>query len=307
MLSDGIERVTLHDSRMEMKNFNALSYVICRLSVSGVFALLGLVVIAAVALPGRLYAAPRADLWPRWQQHDPSSRQRIDHGAWDEFLKAYVIAPHPSGIHRVRYRDVAAEGRKKLKGYLQALQAVKISGYVKPEQRAYWINLYNAATVDLILGRFPVASIRDINISPGLFARGPWGAKLLEVEGEKISLDDIEHRILRPIWKDSRIHYALNCASLGCPNLQPAAYTAQRTERLLKQGAREFINHPRGVALANGGIKVSSIYVWFQEDFGGAEGLMAHWQEYADPALAEALERYSGRLAHDYDWRLNAP
>ena len=251
-------------------------------------------------------AAPKAELWPRWQKHDPASSQKIDHGAWDRFLKQNVVAPHSSGINRVRYQAVSPDDQKSLKNYLLALQALAISNYNRNEQKAYWINLYNALTVELIISRFPLASIRDINISPGLFVRGPWGAKLLTIEGEQLSLDDIEHRILRPIWRDNRVHYALNCASLGCPNLQPAAYTSDNGEALLEKGAREFVNHPRGVALQKGKLQVSSIYVWFQEDFGrGAADLMEHWQEYAEPALAGALEKYQGGLAHDYDWRLN--
>jgi hypothetical protein len=253
-----------------------------------------------------LQAAPKAELWARWQKHDAASKQKIDHDAWDRFLKQFVVAPHPSGIHRVRYRGVTAGDYKNLKNYLHSMQALAISDYNRAEQRAYWINVYNALTVDLILSRFPVASIRDINISPGLLQRGPWGAKLLTVEGEKLSLDDIEHRILRPIWKDKRIHYAVNCASLGCPNLQPEAYTAKNTEALLERGAREFINHPRGVSIQKGRLQVSSIYVWFQEDFGGDPAdLMEHWLEYAKPQSAEALQKYSGGLSHDYDWRLN--
>lgn len=251
-------------------------------------------------------AAPKADLWARWQKHDAGNAQKIDHTAWDRFLKQYVVVSHPSGIHRVRYQAVTPEDFKNLRGYLKSIQGVAISNYNRTEQKAYWINLYNALTVDLILSRFPVASIRDINISPGLLVRGPWGAKLFTVESEKISLDDIEHRILRPIWKDNRVHYALNCASLGCPNLQPVAYTGENLEALLERGAKEFINHPRGVAIQKGKLQVSSIYVWFQEDFGGAaEELMEHWQRYADAKLAEALEKYSGGLSHDYDWRLN--
>jgi hypothetical protein len=269
--------------------------------------LIRLFVIFAVMLAhSMVHAAPKAELWARWQKHDPASTQKIDHSAWDRFLKQYVVAPHPSGINRVRYQAVTPEDLKSLKSYLQSTQTVPISSYNRAEQQAYWINLYNAFTVDLILSRFPVASIRDINISPGLLARGPWGAKLLTVEGEKLSLDDIEHRILRPIWKDNRVHYAVNCASLGCPNLQALAYTASNTEALLEKGAREFINHPRGVAIAKGRLQVSSIYIWFQEDFGrDAEDLMEHWQAYADATLAEALEKYNGGLAHDYDWRLN--
>ena len=252
------------------------------------------------------HAAPKADLWPRWQKHDAASKQKIDHSLWNRFLNQYLIAPHPSGINRVRYQAVTPEDRKHLNAYLQTMQALPISTYNRAEQKAYWINLYNAVTIDVILSRFPVASIRDINISPGLLARGPWGAKLITVEGEKLSLDDIEHRILRPIWKDNRVHYAVNCASLGCPNLRPVAYTGENTETLLERAAAEFINHPRGVTIQKDRLQVSSMYVWFQEDFGGdAEGLMEHWQEYAGPALAEALEKYSGGLAHDYDWRLN--
>jgi Protein of unknown function, DUF547 len=254
-----------------------------------------------------LYGAPKSDLWPRWQKHDPASTQKIDHSLWDKFLKRHLVAPHPSGINRVRYASVGPEDRKALKDYLKNLQSLPVSSYNRAEQRAYWINLYNAFTIDLVLSRFPVESIRDINISPGLFTRGPWGAKLLIIEGEKLSLDDIEHRILRPIWKDNRVHYAVNCASLGCPNLQPAAYTSENTEALLENGAREYVNHPRGVNFKNGKLQVSSIYVWFQEDFGGsAEGLMEHWARYANPMLAASLQNYSGGLEHDYDWRLNA-
>jgi hypothetical protein len=250
-------------------------------------------------------AAPKAELWALWQKHNAASAVKIDHGAWDRFLNKHVIVA-PTGINLVRYQSAGPEDQKLLKDYLRALQAIEISSYNRNEQKAYWINLYNAATVDLVLSRLPIASIRNVNISPGLFVRGPWGAKLLTVEGENLSLDDIEHRILRPIWKDSRVHYALNWASVGCPNLQPAAYTSDNIETLLEKGAREFINHPRGVSVQKGKLAVSSIYVWFQEDFGrDADELMEHWQKYASPALSDGLEKYQGALAHDYDWRLN--
>ena len=265
-----------------------------------------LVILAIVLAHGVVHGAPKAELWARWQKHDAANTQKIDHTLWNSFLKHYVVVPHPSGINRVRYQAVTPEDLKNLRAYLHSMQALPISSYSRAEQKAYWINLYNAVTVDVILSRFPVASIRDINISPGLLARGPWGAKLLTVEGEKVSLDDIEHRILRPIWKDNRIHYAVNCASLGCPNLQPVAFTGENIEALLEKAADEFINHARGVAIKKGRLEVSSIYVWFQEDFGrDAEELMEHWQTYAGPVLAEALEKYSGGLSHDYDWRLN--
>lgn len=253
-------------------------------------------------------AAPRADLWPLWQKHHAASAQTLDHGVWNAFLKKYLVAPHPSGINRLNYAMVAPEDRTALRNYLDILKRVPISSYNRPEQRAYWINLYNALTIDVVLSHYPVQSIRDIGISPGLFSRGPWDAKLLLIEGEKLSLNDIEHRILRPIWRDPRLHYAVNCASLGCPNLQADAYTAGNTEPLLEKGAREYINHARGVAFKNGRLTVSSIYDWFKEDFGATrEALMQHWLKYADEKLAEALKNYRGGLSHAYDWSLNGP
>jgi hypothetical protein len=255
-----------------------------------------------------LFAAPKADLWPRWEKHDPASKQRIDHSFWDRFLEKYLVAPHPSGVNRFRYSSVTPGDRAALKTYLKDLQAVPISSYNRAEQKAYWINLYNALTVEVVLSHYPVRSIRDINISPRWFSRGPWGAKLVAIEGEKLSLDDIEHRILRPIWKDNRIHYAVNCASIGCPNLQPVAYTSENMEMLLDKGARQYVNHPRGASFSSGTLKVSSIYVWFQEDFGGStEGVLRHLRKYATDALSQDLKNYGGRFTHDYDWSLNAP
>ncbi len=254
------------------------------------------------------HAAPKADLWPRWQKHDAASTQKIDHSAWNGFLKRYLVAPHPSGVHRVGYATVSSEDRRALMNYLNRLQSLPISSYNRAEQKAYWINLYNALTVHVVLSHYPVDSIRDIGISPGLFSRGPWGAKLATIDAEKLSLDDMEHRILRPIWRDNRVHYAVNCASLGCPNLQPEAYAADNTEALLEKGAREYINHQRGVTIKNGKLTVSSIYEWFKEDFGTSrEALMQHWIKYAEKDLANALKGYSGGLNHNYDWRLNGP
>lgn len=254
------------------------------------------------------HAAPKVNLWQRWQQHDPVSSRTIDHALWDSFLRKHVVTSHHSGINRVRYKAVTIDDRKALKRYLDLMQTLAISRYNRHEQKAYWINLYNALTVHVILSHYPVESIRKINISPGWFSRGPWGAQLLTIEGERVSLDDIEHRILRPIWKDNRVHYALNCASLGCPNLLPLSYTGQNLELLLNRGAREYVNHPRGAAFRNGQLQVSSIYIWFQADFGGSrESVLTHLRQYASGRLAETLQSYRGDLEHDYDWRLNAP
>jgi hypothetical protein len=255
-----------------------------------------------------VFAAPAPDLWPRWQAHAERDSRIIDHSTWDMLLRKYLITDHPSGINRFRYADVTPEDRQILAGYLERLQQVPVSSLNRGEQKAYWVNLYNALTVKVILDHYPIKSITDIDISPGFFSNGPWGAKLLVIEGEKVSLNDIEHRILRPIFKDNRLHYALNCASFGCPNLQPLAFTAANMEELLEAGARTYINSPRGAQMVSGKLRVSSIYKWFQVDFGGSEeGVIAHLKKYAEGELAGILRTYSNGLRYDYDWNLNGP
>jgi hypothetical protein len=253
-------------------------------------------------------AAPSADLWPRWQAYSPGNTSIIDHTAWDILLKKYLITGHPSGVNRFRYADVTAGDRQALDTYLTELQKVRVSSLNRKEQQAYWINLYNSLTVKVILEHYPVKSIMDIDISPGFFSNGPWDAKLLHIEEEAVSLNDIEHRILRPVFRDNRVHYALNCASIGCPNLQPTAFTGGNIEELLETGAVEYINSSRGTQVINGRLQVSSIYTWFQADFGGSEaGVLSHLRKYARGSLADVLKTYSKGLRFTYDWNLNQP
>ena len=249
--------------------------------------------------------APDAKLWARWQTHDPNSTRDIDHRQWNAFLERYLIVAD-TGPNRINYADVTPEDRGKLQTYVAALQAQPISAFSRPTQFAYWINLYNAATVDLILDNYPVTSIRDIKISPGLFSFGPWDADILNVEGEALSLNDIEHRILRPIWNDPRIHYAVNCAAVGCPNLQPVAFTAANADAILDAAARAYVNDARGVSFERDRLLLSSIYNWFREDFGGdLAGVRAHLAAYAAPELAAKLAAAPPLRGYRYDWSLN--
>ena len=261
---------------------------------------------AGLFLTGAASAAPSAKLWPLWTRHDATSTATIDNRAWDAFLKKYV-RPGRGGVNLVAYGRVTGADKRALLDYLSRLSATRISAYSRREQRAYWINLYNALTVKVMLDHWPVKTIRDIGISPGLFARGPWGKKLVTVEGTQVSLDDIEHRILRPIWRDPRIHYAVNCASIGCPNLMATAFTATNADALLNKGARDYVNSPRGVRVENGRVIASSIYTWFQSDFGGSEaGVLSHLKKYAEPALKAQLDQVRDIDDYEYDWAPNA-
>jgi len=265
-------------------------------------------VMGAVALTtvGPAAAAPSAEVWSRWTKNDPNSSLTIDHSLWDNFTRQY-ISRGSNGVALVNYAGVAEADLAALDTYLRTLADTPVSSLNQNEQYAYWFNLYNALTVKIILDHLPVRSIRDIDISPGLFSNGPWGAKLMIIEGERLSLDDIEHRILRPIWRDPRIHYGVNCASIGCPDLLAGAFTADNVDSVLDQAATNFINHPRGAQVKRGRLIVSSIYDWFKADFGDSDaGVIAHLRQYAKPELAAQLEGVTSIGGDDYDWNLNA-
>lgn len=250
-------------------------------------------------------AAPKSELWDYWDQHDEQSGTVVNHGAWETFLQQYVVAS-PDGINRVRYNDIDYEGRARLTIYLQDLGRVKVSKLRRDEQLALWINLYNAYAVKLVVDHYPVGSINSIDISPGLFQKGPFAAKLLKVEEETLSLDDIEHRILRPIWKDPRIHYAVCPASLGGPSLWTHAYTAANTQARLDEAAKDFVNQPRAVRIEDGKLHVSSLYDWYKGDFGGSDhAVIEHLSTYASPALAMDLSVATKIKDDAYDWLLN--
>ena len=259
-----------------------------------------------------VFSAPESDLWPRWQSNNAENSDVIDHSEWQIFLDNYLFAnllntenSKIAGINRVRYAAVSKKARGLLNNYLKTLESTAVSNFSHPQQRAFWINLYNASTVNLILEHYPLESITKISSS--FFSFGPWDEKLLTIEGAELSLNDIEHRILRPIWHDPRIHYALNCASLGCPNLLPQAFTDLNTESLLEQGARDYINHPRGANVQDDILILSKIYEWYQADFGGnEEGVLLHLQQYSTKERLKSWPVDELEIEYQYDWRLNA-
>ncbi|MCY3883472.1 MAG: DUF547 domain-containing protein [Gammaproteobacteria bacterium] len=251
-------------------------------------------------------AAPKSELIPYWDASDESNSASIDHSEWQQLLDKY-LREHPSGINRFDYGALKEEREdyELLIDYLLRLSDLDPRSYSRSEQLPFWINFYNALTVYVVTGRFPVKSIKDIK--SGTFDSGPWNLKLATIQDQELTLNNIEHGILRPIWKDSRIHYALNCASLGCPNLATKAYRSDNTEELLEAGAREYINHPRGVLIKNNRLTVSSIYEWYRDEFENSdEGVLSHLSRYAKPELAEQLKKFK-KYKHTYDWKLNAP
>ena len=258
----------------------------------------------AVALSAMTSAAPA---FSQTVSTAPVAKETIiSHADWTEILQRYVHL-NADGVNRFDYSGLRASesDQAKLSAYIDRISSLTLSGLADDERFAAYANLYNALTIRLIVDHDPVSSITKIR--PGLFSIGPWKQNIVTLEGEEVSLDHIEHDLLRAQFHDPLVHYSVNCASMGCPNLRPTAWSADTLQEDLESAARDYINHPRGVTIRKDGrLRVSTIYRWFREDFGGSEaGVIEHLLKYANPELAAQIRATPSIAEHVYDWSLN--
>ena len=241
------------------------------------------------------FSAPKSELWPYWEASNEQSQIIIDHSLWQKFLDQYLVVEDENTL--IRYAQVTQQDKSNLGNYIHYLSNTDPRQLTRPQQYSYWVNLYNALTIKVILDAYPTSSITKLG---GFFSFGPWDEVVTQIEGKEMTLNDIEHRILRPIWQDPRTHYAINCASLGCPNLQSQAFTQDNNEALLNKAANQFINSSKGVLISNKEVQLSSIYDWFSSDFGTKEQLFAHLKKYRP-----TIDTENKKIEYDYNWSLN--
>ncbi len=227
------------------------------------------------------------------------AQERVDHGVYAALLEKYV----KEGV--VDYKGFKNEASK-LDRYLTILENTETRGLPRNEQMAFYINAYNAWTIKLILTRYPdVKSIWDLG-SRIFRWNSPFKKKIARIDGKEMSLDDIEHGILRPRFKDPRVHFAVNCASKSCPPLRSKPYRGEVLDQQLDEAARAFINDPRNNRLEGKKLHISSIFKWFKEDFG--EDIVGFFLKFAHGDLKKGLESERGQIQVeylDYDWSLN--
>lgn len=220
----------------------------------------------------------------------------VDNNIYAELLEKYV----KDGV--VDYQGFKDE-EAKLDKYLQVLENINTGSLSRNEQFAFYINAYNAWTIKLILSGYPgVKSIKDLG---GWFS-SPWKEKICRIDGDIITLDDIEHNILRPRFKDPRVHFAINCASKSCPPLRVEPYRGSSLDQQLDDSARAFINDPKNNRLEDHALYVSKIFYWFGEDFN--DDVIGFFLRYAKGDLKKQLEskREKVQIEYlDYDWSLN--
>jgi hypothetical protein len=220
----------------------------------------------------------------------------VDHGIYAELLSKHVR----NG--RVDYADFKA-GEARLDQYLKLLEGVDPEPLPREEQFAFYINAYNAWTIKLILGAYPgVKSIKDL----GNFFQSPWKKEFIRILGRVVTLDHIEHEILRPRFRDPRVHFAINCASKSCPPLLAEPFRGRTLDAQLTRVTTDFLNLPDNSRLEGDQLWVSSIFKWFAEDF--KSDVIGFYLAYAQGDLKQKLQAGRGRIEvkyMDYDWSLN--
>ena len=219
-----------------------------------------------------------------------------DYRIWQMLLSDHV---NNGGVDYAGFQ----EDETKLDAFLQTLSKIEISGLSRDEQFAFYVNLYNAWTIKLILSKYPnIKSIKEL----GNIFKSPWKKDIVIIEGQNVSLDHIEHKILRPHFKDPRIHFVVNCASKSCPPLGVEPYYGSRLEEQLESATGNFLNDGKNVVIKENIIWVSRIFKFYPEDFD--EGVMAFVSKYARGGLKTDLDAKRDPLKVkylDYDWSLN--
>ena len=261
------------------------------------------IVVIIVAIKGyQFYQSISPNPIEHWQASNEQNKQSIDHHLWEVFLAKHLHENVSKGIYQFDYDKVTALDKKNLSQYLEHLQGIDPRVYRKNVQLAYWANLYNALTIDIVLKHYPIESIKDI----GNGITGPWNMKLINIAGQPLTLNEIEHGILRALWQDNRIHYVINCASVGCPDLPKYALVGKNIEQQLEQAAKRFINQTKGVEFVGDKLIISSIYNWFKKDFANNDSeLLSHLSQYANAELKTQLMSYQGDIDYQYNWELN--
>ncbi len=225
-----------------------------------------------------------------------SNSKPITHEIWNGLLKKHVSS---KGI--VSYKGFQ-EDRDTFEAYLKLLRNnhPNEGNWSREERLAYWINAYNAFTIDLVLEHYPLASIKDIK--KGIpFISSVWDIRFIEIEGKKYDLNGIEHSILRKEFDEPRIHFAIVCASYSCPDLRNEAFTAARLNEQLEEQAVFFINDFRKNTIRPDNFQISKIFSWFKNDFTKKMSLIEYLNQYSLMPIPEGVEpKYM-----DYDWKLN--
>jgi hypothetical protein len=234
--------------------------------------------------------------WGIFNRVEKTAAATGHHEIWAELLKKYV---EPAGVDYAGFKSE----EDKLNRYLKVLEHIDSKTLSRDDQFAFYVNAYNAWTIKLILSAYPgVKSIKDL----GTFLKSPWEKKFVRIDGDVLTLDDIEHHILRPRFKDPRVHFAINCSAASCPPLRSEPYLGSSLDLQLDQATRSFINNSNSYRLEGNAFYVSRIFKWFAEDFN--DDVVGFYLKYAQDDLKKKIVVKKDVIQVKYlyyDWSLN--
>lgn len=262
------------------------------------------IVVGVSALPNRVATAQEKSVGKNWPPAQHVAMDQIDHTPYDQLLKKYV---DKNGLVNYKSWQANSSDRAALQNYLDELGKGDPKKVAKREAKlAYWINAYNAVTIEGILQVYPTTSIR--NHTARVWGYNIWKNLYFHAGGQKFNLDSIEHQILRSMG-EPRIHFAIVCASMGCPRLLNEAYTSQRLEEQLTRNTTDFFSRAQNLQVDadENTLRLSSIMSWFGEDFGknSTEQIQTVAEYFPDSAKA-FVSKGGYRVAYvEYDWKLN--
>lgn len=237
--------------------------------------------------------------WKRWAVHDPDSTVQVDTSAWTGFVREFS---DNSSRGALDFLHIARRGYGFISQFVFQLQEVPVSRLNRDEQLAYWLNLHNAAAVRQTAVKFPFKdeSTRELVLGDA------WRADIFTVEDQKLSLEDIERRILFRQWPDARVIYGVYLPASGAPPLSDQPFTGAEVWRQLEARGRAYVNRGPALELAGEELHVSALYYWDKALFADDAALIAHLRKYAEPPLAQKLAGITAVRASWLNWRLNS-
>lgn len=266
----------------------------------------GVLTIAAGALATPQPAANRQPI-EKFGADFPLSKKTVSHIYFDSLLEAAVRRDERSGTTLVFYDGLGEQPVAILEAYLRILQRAEVSKLNRSEQLAFWLNLYNAGSLYKTLEQLPARSSLKEKYLPGADGGTGWDETWLTVEGMRLSLNDIQYRILYAYWPAELVVYGLSCPALGCPDFPTRAFQSNDVEERLRQAAHDFVNRGRTVKFKKGKLRVSSLYWWQREAiWGDDQAILEHLRAYAVGKLKAALASIESIHETSFDWRINA-
>ena len=261
----------------------------------------GLLVLTVCVVLSSANAAQKPKLVGFWNDHEASSRLKPDHSAWQTLLDKYVLVDEESGVNRFAYDAVTPDDVLSLRSYLFYLQNLDPRQLNKPAQKAFWLNMYNASVTLIVIAQKPRNSIRSVD------SRKVWEKERFNIALQSLSLDTIEHGVLRPLFADERILFALHKASIGGANISKVAFTAENIEQQLDAARQDFLKHSRSIDFRGNSLVLSRMFKWYEDDFGGdVSSVREYLKKHVEPETALKIER-ARNVRYQYDWNLNRP